>query len=319
MRQSLFFTLGSFLVGTALGWTYHYSNSTMNWKAARQWCQSNYTDMVVIQNQDENDYVVSILPNRTKSPYYWIGITKTHKKDPWTWIGNNSTWVGDHSWAKNEPNNNDNTEFCVEIYVNVGINRGRWNDEKCSHLKYAVCYKAQCNATSCERGRCWETIDNTTCLCDPGFVGDRCHIAVNDEQTEKPEIKAENTTYSQNTSSLWSSSEAKDLECPPLSVPDNGHLLCYGGNNTLNSTCRFHCHPGFLMIGSATVSCAVTGVWSGPRPVCANYKQALMAIGVCSIISTVCCICLCWMKRRKRKKLAQVRHLEDGPSSEAQG
>lgn len=26
-----------------------------------------------------------------------------------------------------------------------------------------------------------------------------------------------------------------------------------------------------------------------------------MAIGVCSIISTVCCICLCWMKRRKSR------------------
>lgn len=135
--------LGSFLVGTALGWTYHYSNSTMIWKAARQWCRSYYTDMVVIQNQDENDYMVSILPNRTKSPYYWIGITKKHKTDPWTWIGNNSTWVGNHSWAKNEPNNNENTEFCVEIYVNGGRNRGKWNDEKCSQGKYAVCYKGK--------------------------------------------------------------------------------------------------------------------------------------------------------------------------------
>lgn len=33
---------------------------------------------------------------------------------------------------------------------------------------------AQCNATSCDRGRCQETIENTTCICEPGFKGDRC-------------------------------------------------------------------------------------------------------------------------------------------------
>lgn len=99
--------------------------------------------MVVIQNQEENNYVVSILPNRTQSPYYWIGITKKHKNDPWTWIGNNSTWVGEDSWAENEPNNNVNTEFCVEIYVHNRKDRGKWNDEKCSNAKYAVCYKGK--------------------------------------------------------------------------------------------------------------------------------------------------------------------------------
>lgn len=136
--------LGSFLVGVALGWTYHYSNKTMNWQKARQWCQTSYTDMLVIQNQEENNYVVSILPNKTKSPYYWIGITRKHKDEDWTWIGNNSTWVGEHSWAESEPNNDENTEFCVEIYVNGGHNRGKWNDEKCSQAKYAVCYKGKC-------------------------------------------------------------------------------------------------------------------------------------------------------------------------------
>ncbi|KAM4740035.1 L-selectin [Anableps anableps] len=114
----------------------------MNWTEARAWCQAYFTDMVVIQNQTENDYIVSILPNKTSSPYYWIGITKEHMNETWRWVGNNSTWVGKHSWAQNEPNNNHVTEFCVEIYVNSGQNRGKWNDEKCDHKKFAVCYKA---------------------------------------------------------------------------------------------------------------------------------------------------------------------------------
>lgn len=134
---------GSSLVGTTMCWTYHYSNTTMNWTKARQFCQDNHTDMVVIQSQCENDDLVKFLPEKNQSPYYWIGITKKHKNETWTWVGNNSTWVGNESWAENEPNNNDITEFCVEIYVNAGKNRGKWNDEKCSNKKYPVCYEGK--------------------------------------------------------------------------------------------------------------------------------------------------------------------------------
>nr|XP_046248048.1 L-selectin-like isoform X2 [Scatophagus argus]XP_046248049.1 L-selectin-like isoform X2 [Scatophagus argus] len=286
MKWTLILLLGSSMVETALSWTYHYSDKTMNWTQARQWCQTTYTDMVVLQNQEENDYLVSKLPKKRKGPYYWIGITKNHKNETWTWVGNNSTWIGEQSWAENEPNNDHSTEFCVEMYLNTGKNRGKWNDQKCDKANHPVCYKAQCNATSCERGRCLETVENTTCLCESGFKGDRCQTAV---------------------------------ECPPLSQPDNGYLSCSGGNLTFNSTCRFKCYSGFLMIGSPSVTCGVTGVWSGPRPACASYKRALMIVAGCGAFSALCCICFCWMKRRKRKKLAQVRQSEEAtsPPSEA--
>ncbi|CAL8238278.1 unnamed protein product [Merluccius merluccius] len=114
----------------------------MNWTDARAWCQNVYTDMVVIQSQVENDYLVSLLPNKTQAPYYWIGITKIHKNDNWTWVGDNSTWISDQVWAYNEPNNNHSNEFCVELYVNNDVKkRGKWNDEKCSSQKYPVCYQ----------------------------------------------------------------------------------------------------------------------------------------------------------------------------------
>ncbi|XP_037625341.1 L-selectin-like [Sebastes umbrosus] len=288
MKWILILLLGCFLAETTLGWTYHRSERTMNWTQARQWCQTKYTDMVVIQSQKENDYLVSWLPEKKNGQYYWIGITKNHINETWTWIGNNSTWVGEQSWAENEPNNDDITEFCVEIYVNKGHNRGKWNDEKCAKKKYVVCYEAQCKATSCDRGRCQETINNITCLYEPGFEGDQCQKAV---------------------------------ECPPLSPPDNGYHSCPGGNLTSNTTCRFKCNLGFLITGSLDVTCGVTGVWSGPRPYCASYKEALLAVAGCGAASALGCICLCWMKRRKRKKLAQGRHLEEStsPSTEEQG
>ncbi|XP_045905070.1 L-selectin-like isoform X1 [Micropterus dolomieu] len=323
MNWTLILLLGSSLAGTVFCWTYHYSNKIMNWTQARQWCQTNYTDMVVIQSQAENDYLVSKLPNLTSSPYYWIGITKQNKNDTWTWIGNNSTWIGNESWAVNEPNNNHITEFCVEIYVNNRDNRGKWNDEKCSNKKYAVCYKAQCNTTSCDRGTCQETINNITCLCEPGFEGDRCqtakcHATLCD--SERCQETIDNITCLCEPGFEGDRCQTA-LECPALSQPDNGYLSCSEENQSFNSTCQFFCHPGFLMIGSPVVSCGLTGVWSGPRPTCASYKKALLAVAGCGAFSVFCCICFCWMKQRKRKKLAQVRQPEEasGPSSVAQG
>lgn len=139
------YLLACIFIETTFGMTYHSSVSIMNWTQAREWCQSMYTDLAFIQNQKENDYLVSKLPNKNKGPYYWIGITKKHMNETWTWIGNNSTWTGAQSWATNEPNNNHSTEFCVEIYVNNGENRGKWNDEKCANRKHAACYKGTCS------------------------------------------------------------------------------------------------------------------------------------------------------------------------------
>ncbi|KAK5931123.1 hypothetical protein CgunFtcFv8_027298 [Champsocephalus gunnari] len=263
----------------------------MNWTQARQRCQSTYTDMVVIQNQRENDYLVSMLPIKNSSPYYWIGVIKKHKNEPWTWIGNNSTWVGEHSWAANEPNNNHSTEVCVEIYVNRGENRGKWNDEKCNARKYPLCYKAQCNETSCERGRCQETINNMTCLCEPGFEGDRCQtpeeLPLTNNYTQCNDTSCERGRCQETINNMTCLCEpgfegdrcqtADELpltnnytvQCPPLPRPDNGYLSCFGGNLTFNSTCRYGCSLGFLILGSPEVTCEVTGVWSGPRPTCA--------------------------------------------------
>lgn len=117
------------------------------------------------------------------------------------------------------------------------------------------------------------------------------------------------------------------MECPPLSHP-NGYFICTEGR-TVNSTCQIKCNQGFLMVTSP-VTCDITGIWTGPRPVCTSnhsthyhdycsccfcketilkkmcfvfpdYKHALMAIAGCGACAAGCCICFCWMKNRKRE------------------
>uniref|UniRef100_A0A3Q2C8Z2 E-selectin n=1 Tax=Cyprinodon variegatus TaxID=28743 RepID=A0A3Q2C8Z2_CYPVA len=266
----------------------------MNWTEARKWCQTHFTDLVVIQSDKENAYIASLLPTKDSSPYYWIGITKKQINETWSWVGNNSTWVGNTSWAENEPNNNLSAEFCVEMYVNSRNNHGKWNDEKCANKKYAVCYKAQCNQTSCVNGMCWETINSTTCLCYPGYEGDKCQTGVECPPLSAPEngdfncsggvTHKFNTTchfkchpgfiingssdVTCETNRIWSDPQPVSVKCPPLSQPANGSHSCSTESQIFNSTCHFKCHLGFFMIGSSTVTCAANGDWTGPRPIC---------------------------------------------------
>ena len=128
------------------GWSYHYSNNTMNWTEARDWCMNHYTHMVAIQNQGEIKHLSSWLPE--KKGHYWIGIRK--KDNVWTWVGTNKKLTPEATnWAKGEPNNAQSTrntgesEDCVEMYIKRLTESGKWNDESCRKSKTALCYTGE--------------------------------------------------------------------------------------------------------------------------------------------------------------------------------
>ncbi|KAK1164031.1 L-selectin-like isoform X2 [Acipenser oxyrinchus oxyrinchus] len=221
------------------GWTYHYSSDKMNWQDARKWCQDHYTDMVAIQNQEENVYLNEVIP--FVSGYYWIGIRKIN--ETWTWVGTNQTLsVEAENWAENEPNNGKTTEDCVEIYIQREKDSGKWNDEPCKKEKTALCYTAQCNQSTCSgHGECTETINNYTCNCEKGFNGKHCQNAV---------------------------------KCDTLSEPDHSIITCSDryGSFSYNSTCQFRCSEGFALNGSSMVTCNSSGHWTETIPTCTGTQ-----------------------------------------------
>ncbi|CAL8253561.1 unnamed protein product [Merluccius merluccius] len=163
--------------GGVAGWSYFYSNTTMDWKSARQWCRNHYTDMVAIQNQQEIEHLNSWLPRQPT--YYWIGIRKVD--NVWTWVGTNKSLTDQATnWATGEPNNaNDGqgdgiNEDCVEMYIKRESQAGKWNDEKCVKPKTALCYAAACKNDSCVHGECVEMINSHKCQYRQGFYGDKC-------------------------------------------------------------------------------------------------------------------------------------------------
>uniref|UniRef100_H3CC19 E-selectin n=1 Tax=Tetraodon nigroviridis TaxID=99883 RepID=H3CC19_TETNG len=221
-------------------WSYHYSNTTMDWTQARAWCQEHYTDLVAIQNKEEIEHLNNWLPER--KGYYWIGIRKIN--NIWTWVGTNKVLTEEATnWAENEPNNGregkrqkSRQEDCVEIYIKRSKEPGKWNDESCSKTKTALCYTASCLQNSCSaHAECVETVGNYTCQCHPGFQGPLCEEAI---------------------------------ACQPLLDPEQGFQHCFHPHGCLNSSCNFQCILGFRLVGASQLVCQASGHWNNPVSLC---------------------------------------------------
>ncbi|NXM97012.1 LYAM3 protein, partial [Sylvia borin] len=225
-------------------WTYHYSDQgDYTWEQARNYCQTFFTDLVAIQNQQEIEYLNKSLPYHGR--YYWIGIRKLG--GIWTWVGTRKALTKEaENWAVGEPNNRRSNQDCVEIYIQRPQQSGKWNDEPCNRKKKALCYKASCQPFSCsQRGECVETIGSYLCKCYPGFHGPECMDAV----------------------------QCAKLE--PKGVPMNcSHPYRDFG---YNSTCEFRCHEGFERRGPGMLQCLPSQEWSANIPTCTAIVCPLLA------------------------------------------
>ncbi|KAB0377582.1 hypothetical protein FD755_012026 [Muntiacus reevesi] len=277
-------------------WSYHASKKNMTFEEARDYCQKTYTALVAIQNQEEIKYLNSTFSHSPS--YYWIGIRKIN--DIWTWIGTNKSLTKEATnWAPGEPNNKQSDEDCVEIYIKREKDSGKWNDERCTKRKLALCYKAACTPTPCSsHGECVETINNYTCQCHPGFKGLKCEQVVTCQAQKHPEhghlVCNPLGKFSYNSSCsvscaegyLPSSTEATRctssgewsaplptcnvVKCDALSNPDNGVVNCSQNHGSLpwNTTCTFECQEGYKLTGPQHLQCTSSGIWDNKQPIC---------------------------------------------------
>ncbi|XP_008291467.1 E-selectin [Stegastes partitus] len=291
-------------------WSYNFSSTTMTWSRARAWCQKHYTDMVAIQNQEEIAHLNSWLPG--KAGYYWIGIRKV--SDVWTWVGTNKSLTAEATnWAIGEPNNgrtgqsSGQKEDCVEMYIKREQETGKWNDERCSKMKTALCYTAACKNDSCLHGDCVETINSHKCDCFEGFYGDKCEQVVQCNRSEITVPSKGNVNCTHNygdfsfdsscryscedgyqlstprplrctASETWSEQPPTcDLvQCEKLLQPESGSMKCSDplGPSSFKSTCVFTCDEGYELTdsSSSTLQCEASGSWNASQPVCAAVQ-----------------------------------------------
>ena len=76
-----------------------------------------------------------------------------------------------------------------------------------------------------------------------------------------------NTVYSSHTLSLHSV-----IECPPLSQPLNGEV------QENSSRAVYTCNADYDLVGAATLTCQLNGVWSTQPPTCERMSYILLIL-----------------------------------------
>uniref|UniRef100_A0A672F3D4 C-type lectin domain-containing protein n=1 Tax=Salarias fasciatus TaxID=181472 RepID=A0A672F3D4_SALFA len=104
-------------------------NST--WEDARSYCRVNHTDLAVIEKDEENRNVTSVIRGHT----VWIGLYR----EPWMWSdGSNSSF---RRWQTIEPSNSFGIEHCAVDHLGH-----QWGDRACGSLYPFVCQGGKRNS-----------------------------------------------------------------------------------------------------------------------------------------------------------------------------
>ncbi|MBN3288962.1 MRC2 protein, partial [Polypterus senegalus] len=105
--------------------TYFWINVQMDWSRAQKYCRVNYTDLVSIRNESENQEIMK----KAQGDNFWFGLFNI----PWKWSdGGNSTFL---NWTSGNPDNYNHAEKCV---VNNYKGKG-WNDANCNDIWTFFC------------------------------------------------------------------------------------------------------------------------------------------------------------------------------------
>nr|XP_014348150.1 PREDICTED: adhesion G protein-coupled receptor E2-like [Latimeria chalumnae] len=104
------------------------------WDEAKTECSKSDSHLVIISNVCEHEFLRNqFQKNKICS---WIGLSDKYKNRTWYWVDDRQLNSNETYWKEAEPNNQDNSEFCVESY-----DTGCWNDLNCSNKIQYVCEK----------------------------------------------------------------------------------------------------------------------------------------------------------------------------------
>ncbi|KAM7375777.1 hypothetical protein PAMP_005549 [Pampus punctatissimus] len=115
-----------------------------NWPDSRADCVSRGADLVVIDNQQEQNFVSNSIQHRTTSRNlwengFWIGLTDMETEGVWMWI-NNVTEVEQRYWMDGEPNNGGHAGEDCGAAIPSSFNPWKTrNDDNCQSLLSWIC------------------------------------------------------------------------------------------------------------------------------------------------------------------------------------
>lgn len=278
----------------AQAWTYRIGPN-LRWLDAREWCQKNSTNMVVIQNQEETVFLNNLLPFNKK--YYWLGIRK--QGGEWIRDRTNETVPEEaQNWASNEPDDGVDQD-CVEIYIKRAHDTDKWNNDNCRRKKGTICYTGkilfilfdclmdgllptlvdlceislyvcrilyavflQCSCRLC--GDHWELYLPVPSWFQRVALWRGYANIVEAYLTQPWPVICYVTIF---VTIIFSSA----IACEPLLDPEQGFHDCLTdpyGSNRFNSSYLFNCKLGFQLVGMPQLLCQASGHWNNPVPLC---------------------------------------------------
>ncbi|KAG9278358.1 macrophage mannose receptor 1-like [Astyanax mexicanus] len=118
---------------TDLTFSYHLITENKTWYEAQSYCRKNYTDLVSIRDQEQNEAVKKA--GMKSSDFFWIGLLR----DDWEWTdGGRSAY---RNWGDGQPRSTSSN--CTQLNVN-----GKWQNVPCSNPVPAVlCYNTSVNVS----------------------------------------------------------------------------------------------------------------------------------------------------------------------------
>ncbi|OWF43738.1 low affinity immunoglobulin epsilon Fc receptor-like isoform X2 [Mizuhopecten yessoensis] len=114
---------------------YYFVNNHTTWHASSAYCQSQQSEIVAVDSQAENDFLVRYMRRLgcAFNTLFWIGATDMITDGVWVWTSSLSP-LSYFNWGPNEPNGLTN-EDCISVTHDSGT----WNDFSCRAPLYYVC------------------------------------------------------------------------------------------------------------------------------------------------------------------------------------
>ncbi|XP_015227215.1 PREDICTED: C-type lectin domain family 10 member A-like [Cyprinodon variegatus] len=107
----------------------HKSSNWRNWEGAREDCRTKISDLLVVANEKEKEYLETISPAIKGITGYWIGLRAVNGK--WRWIDGSD--LIDRTWIKQHPAEDGH---CVTTLTNKG-----WKSVSCNETRAWICEK----------------------------------------------------------------------------------------------------------------------------------------------------------------------------------
>ncbi|KAK9529821.1 hypothetical protein VZT92_013891 [Zoarces viviparus] len=136
MKKTLLFVLTLSALSartTSVVRKYHYVEILTTLTDAQSYCREKFTDLATVENQSDNDRLLSVWQGLGNSA--WIGLYDDKMKG-WKWALGNADLNNEFtSWTLDGPDNKDDNEICTSMESD-----GLWHDSPCTSTRPAVCY-----------------------------------------------------------------------------------------------------------------------------------------------------------------------------------